>query len=354
MMALHNLKNKIVIYGAGMVGVSIYYALREIAPDCTIDNFIVSDKEGNPSEIDGIKVICLNEYSDRDVQVFIATPENYHAAIVKALQMNGFHQYICIDSDLEAQIMKYYYDRRHLFPSLSDLERGAEKPEVAIYIARFHKDQKLSSPKELPVWMSPIQAGAALTDIKIAEIRDDAGENISRKNVNYSELSAMYWLNKHIDKEYIGLFHYRRMLDISREDLFKLKNNQVDVILPYPTIYDPDIGEHHKRYIKDSDWEAMQRALEELAPEYAKAAPSIFAGRYFYNYNMLLARKEVFRQYCDWMFPILERTEELSVPKGSDRADRYIGYLGENLTTLFFIYHKNDFKIFHAGRKMLL
>lgn len=33
------------------------------------------------------------------------------------------------------------------------------------------------------------------------------------------------------------------------------------------------------------------------------------------------------------LFPILERTEQLSIPRGWERCDRYIGYLGENLMT---------------------
>ncbi|MCI8889418.1 MAG: DUF4422 domain-containing protein [Hungatella sp.] len=42
---------------------------------------------------------------------------------------------------------------------------------------------------------------------------------------------------------------------------------------------------------------------------------------------MFIAKEGIFRDYCDWLFPILRRTEELSSPKGWERADRYIGYL---------------------------
>ena len=82
--------------------------------------------------------------------------------------------------------------------------------------------------------------------------------------------------------------------------------------------------------------------------------PEIMAQPYFYNYNMFIARREVFSDFCGWLFPILERIEELSVPAGRQRADRYIGYLGENLTTLYFMYHKNHRKIAHVGRLMLV
>lgn len=68
----------------------------------------------------------------------------------------------------------------------------------------------------------------------------------------------------------MGLFHYRRFLDLTDDDLLHMKNENVDVVLPYPTVHEPDIREHHSRYIAESDWDAMLQALRELKREYAK------------------------------------------------------------------------------------
>lgn len=274
-----------------------------------------------------------------------------------------------------------------MFPILHSYTKGLERISLQVYMAKFYKDKPLQREYEIPEWIRTIQAGAALTDIHISDIRDDTGDNISAKNVNYSELSAMYWLGKHgtcgavggtgaaggngiaggigvasgngapsgcETKDYLGLFHYRRVLDVTEEDLYRIKNHDIDVVLPYPTIHYPSIDEHHKRYLRDSDWAAMVQALEEIAPGYAQKLGEVFSQPYFYNYNMFIARKHIFKEYCDWIFPILERVEELSIPKSSERADRYIGYLGESLTTLFFMYHRKSYKIAHTGRIMLV
>ena len=348
---------KIAIYGAQMVAVSIYYAMKALYPKLEVLAFVVSKMQGNPAMIDGVPVIPLEMYerkADKGHKILIAVPENFHAEISEGLKAKGFVNYICIDSVTEAEIMRRYYQENKYFELLSSTSKGEEKADLFVGMSKFHKDRQLNGSYAIPDYIHSVQAGAALTDTRVAEFEDDIGENISHKNVNYSELTALYWIGKHRSSEYMGLFHYRRMLDINEEDLFRLRENDIDVILPYPTVHYPNIQEHHKRYLKEQDWEAMLQALEELAPKYAEKLPEIFQKQFFYNYNMVIAKEKVFKDYCNWLFPILERTEELSTPKGSERADRYIGYLGENLTTLYFMVHADDLRIVHTGRRMLI
>ena len=142
------------------------------------------------------------------------------------------------------------------------------------------------------------------------------------------------------------------MLRFTNDDLLRLTDNDVDVVLPYPMPYEPSIHAHHERYLKESDWKAMLTALKELSPEYYESFDEILEQRYLYNYNVILAKKPILREYCEWLFPILERTEELSVPKGKNRRDRYIGYMGETLETLYFIKNAERLNIVHTECKL--
>ena len=125
-------------------------------------------------------------------------------------------------------------------------------------------------------------------------------------------------------------------------------------MLPYPMPYEPDIEEHHKRYLAEGDWQALLTALEEVHPEYAKAFSAVLCQQYLYNYNIILARKEVLADYCQWLFPVLERVEHLSEPKGWERKDRYIGYMGETLETLYFMYNRDKLEIVYTGCRFLV
>ena len=55
-------------------------------------------------------------------------------------------------------------------------------------------------------------------------LKDNTGDNISIKNNNYCELTALYWAAKNIkETEYshIGIFHYRRYLSFRSFNLFQ-------------------------------------------------------------------------------------------------------------------------------------
>lgn len=336
-------------------------AIRELYPECQLYGFIVKSLKGNPHQLAGFSVHELHTVIDKNMHILIATPENLHEVIVADLQYAGFSIYTCMNSQKESLLMERYYTKIGKFRSLHSFLTGNCEAKLHVYMARFHKDSILQKKFEKPDWLIPVQAGAALTELSLEKIADNQGENISIKNVNYSELTVLYWMWKNKLKEnskkkedYFGLCHYRRMLDIHRDDVWCLMNNQIDVILPFPLLHAPNILEHHTRYIKEEDWKAMYKALEELQPEYAGVFDEIFEQPYFYNYNIIIAKASVMEEYCSWLFPILERTEELSSPKGWERSDRYIGYLGENLLTLYFIYHGNDLKIAHVGCNMLL
>lgn len=345
------------IFGAKSLALGACMAIERLYPQYHVCGFVVSDLAGNPEILHGLPVMELSDIPEKAASIFIATPEDVQPKIAEYLQKNGFHSFQCMDSRTEAGLMGDYYASMDLFPGLTTSDMPGN---MHGYMAKFYKDRALTGKYEIPPWIQPIQVGAALTDQRVALKTDYPGDNISVKNVNYCELTALYWIWKNeMEKDpdpdsYYGLFHYRRLLDIKNGDMFHIRENGIDVILPYPTVCEPDISEHHERYVKKEDWEAMLQAVGELQPEYYVAFPEIFGQKYMYNYNIIFAKRDALIHYCKWLFPILERTEELSVPRGSERADRYIGYLGENLLTLYFMYNKDRLRIRHTGKVMLI
>ena len=353
-----------IIFGAQGIALGICKALQTLNWNNKVLGFAVTKKEYNHESLNNLPVLELKRLRDffrgknwEKVEFLIATPENVQPEIEESLEACGFLKYRRVPSEEYAAIMELYYARNSSFYLLRPLAMGSRKSFLRSLVALSEVDKTLRSSAAYRVWMEPIQVGATLGKRIIANLRDDMGENISYKNRNYSELTALYWLWKNRlrreggDHIYYGLMQYRRRLMISQDDLYRLEANEVDVVLPYPMIYEPDITAHPKRYLREADWQALLTALREIQPAYADAFPQILDQPYFYNYNIILGRKPVLEAYCNWLFPVLERVEELSEPKGKDRADRYIGYMGEMLETLYFMHNKKDLHIVHTGCK---
>lgn len=363
------MKKEIAIYGAQGMALGAYEAIQNLYPESVVRCFLVTEKGINEDTLARLPVRELKEFvSDlqenekESLEILIATPENVMSQIEESLDGTGLHCHIRLTSDLWAQLMSRHYAKCGKFIPLCELPVGCKPADIRVYMAKFYKDKPLQTNYQVPEWIVPVQVGAVLCEERITDILDCTGDNISEKNVNYSELTALYWAWKNgmdlnvrdSDKAYYGLCHYRRILELSEEDLLRLTDNHVDAVLPYPMPYEPCIDAHHERYLTKVDWEALLEALEECSPEYSSVFSDILKQRYMYNYNIMILRSPVFRTYCEWLFPILERTEQLSVPKGNERADRYIGYMGEILATLYFVANKKRLKITFAGCRFLI
>ncbi len=351
------------IFGAKSVAIGIIRAIRECCGGAKIKGCVVSSLEGNPVEIEGLKVQELktfsSQFSDEEkkgVRFLIATPDYVQEEICDTLKVFGFDNLLCIDSGKEEELMRQFYATKKIFRSLKDVDDLSEIPVKASVISICHNaDRRLRFHYENAPWVTNMQVGASLTDIRMHELTDMTGDNISDKNPVYCELTGLYWMWKNlIDKrrfdEYFGLYHYRRVLDINEEDLKRIAGDDVDVVLPYPMIHVPNIKEHHSRYTHEAEWGLLLEATRELAPEYMDAYEDIFGGEYFYNYNMFLAKGRIVDELCGWMFPIFFRLEELCKRSGIIPASRYIAYFGESMMTWFFMKNANKWNIAHTGR----
>lgn len=104
------------------------------------------------------------------------------------------------------------------------------RPLVKILVCYHKKDELFKNDILVPIHCGRKIAFENSKDGKITKeeynwllkntIGDDTGENISELNREVNEWSAIYWAWKNYDKlqnpEYIGLCHYRRLLDFSK------------------------------------------------------------------------------------------------------------------------------------------
>ena len=359
------------LYGAGLVAFEVANCLMGKPYRLKIDYCVVSSPEGSPDYVMGIPVVDLESAKrllHSNAVIIIATAEKYQASIQAALQEAGFSHVISLtfESDLWSDIRGNAYRAQRLAagrPYLTleeelgtvNLERGGQTapPEVRVYVARCHVDRPLLEDVSRYSWEIPIQAGAALTDQRICDVQDHTGDHISGKNGQYCELTALYWIWKNDGSEYAGLSHYRRHFELDTEMLQRLAISDIDVVLTVPILNVPSVREVYRHDHVERDWDVMLEAIRMLAAEYLPAAIELQNGTFYYGYNMLIARKQIFNHYCEWLFPILAYCEAHCGEKEDAYQKRYIGFLAERLLSVYFLHHESDYKIVHARKHFI-
>ena len=212
-------------------------------------------------------------------------------------------------------------------------------------------------------------------------VGDDTGDNISDKNRFYSECTAIYWAWKNYDKlgnpDYIGLMHYRRHF-IFNEEYYKSKEKNFeeriykltfencitqnyidkigltkdyiqracenhDIIVSKDTSFeisgDVNLRKDYAKNIegtKAKDFDLMVETVLKIYPSYENSLKKHINGYAKLSFNMFVMKKELFFEYCEFLFNILFYMEkQIDFSTYSTNGKRTLGYIAEILLTIF-------------------
>jgi hypothetical protein len=205
----------------------------------------------------------------------------------------------------------------------------------------------------------PIHVGKGIKNNDFGVIGDDTGDNISIKNQNFCELTALYWAWKNElfkDVEYCGLVHYRRYFDgndINLKDkriasqnelLIKLKN--CDVLVPKKRNYFiEDIKTHYSNAHYKKDLEEIRNILDEKYPEYLNDFDVFMEQTKIHLFNMFVMKSKDYYKYCEWLFDVLfELEKRIDISNYDSYQARVFGFLSERLFNVWLIHNKLNVK----------
>lgn len=194
----------------------------------------------------------------------------------------------------------------------------------------------------------PVQVGKAINKVKLPYLGDNNGKNISWKNANYCELTAMYWAWKNLKANYIGLAHYRRhfCIDPWYLGLAKKKRDHVmtsyksmkllanyDAILPKKRHYWIEtLMSHYEHTHQIKDLKETRRVIESFYPSYLNSFDKVMQRTSAHMFNMFIMRYDLFDAYCTWLFDVLKHLEDrIDISNYSPSEARVFGYISELL-----------------------
>lgn len=227
-------------------------------------------------------------------------------------------------------------------------------------------------------------------------VGDETGENISDRNRFYSECTALYWAWKNYERlgnpEYVGLMHYRRHFIFNDGYFVSKSKNKWENALSFINedfmdddyirnigLNDENIEHNCKNYdfvvvkdtkldlidgrnlredyantipgVKVKDFDLMVDIVKSDYPEYTQVLNEKLDGYAKNPYQMFIMKKEMFFEYCEFLFDVLFKIEnKMNFDEYSVNGKRTLGYLAEDLFT-FFVWKKEveGFNILKLG-----
>lgn len=206
--------------------------------------------------------------------------------------------------------------------------------KTEIYVAT-HKEYKMPNSS---IYI-PIHVGKKNSQKDFGYIGDDIGENISEKNSTYCELTALYWLWKNSNADVVGLVHYRRLFTDKKDNILngleiKTILNKFDMIVAKKrNYYIETVESHYSNAHFKNDLILLRGTLEEKDQVYFD---KLMKERKLHLYNMFICKKDLLNEYCEWLFPILEKLEvRIDTTAYDSYQKRVIGFLAERLLNIW-------------------
>lgn len=206
----------------------------------------------------------------------------------------------------------------------------------------------------IPAGRTPIFVGNG--DNRDNYISDATDDNISDRNKNYCELTALYWIWKNDKRsKFVSIEHYRRFF-MKRNNVLPIiyKDYEINKLLDkYDVVtsrlydYGPSVREYYRGWHFEEDLNAVERAIKQRYPEYAKTFTGVMDSHRIPMFNMMATDKEHFDSYCEWLFNLLfMASKDINLTGRTDFQQRAYGFLAERMMEVWIRY--NNLKVYRA------
>ena len=237
-------------------------------------------------------------------------------------------------------------------------------------IVATHKPYDM--PKD-PLYL-PVHVGSAMNPEKdFSYQKDDEGQNISKENPYFCELTGLYWAWKNLDADYLGLCHYRRYF--ASPSLLEAKilglparNNRLspasskahprlnkilsspeaakllkksDIIVPkLRKYYIETLYDHYAHTMHKKPLDLTRKIIKENYPNYLPAFDRLKTRRSGHMFNMFIMKRDRLDDYCEWLFDILfaleKEVKKQGIAKSYDAFHaRFYGRISELLLDVY-------------------
>ena len=195
---------------------------------------------------------------------------------------------------------------------------------------------------------------------------DNIGENISKLNPYFCELTGLYWMWKNLKADFLGLAHYRRHFCFKKKKAESMNGSrnsekckwksilsskearflckQYDVIVPFKRHYIIESLESHYAHTHYKEHlEKTREIIKAHYPQYLKSYDKELKKTSGYMFNMFIMRSDLVDEYCAFVFHVLfELDKRIDKSNYSAFQARYPGRVGEILFNVWLDKQKTE------------
>lgn len=238
---------------------------------------------------------------------------------------------------------------------LSNIGKMQKQEKNCIYVVG-HKAFQL--PVENPFYV-PLMVGQRSAEESSELLWDCTGNNIAEKNQRYNELTGLYWIWKNSKAPIVGICHYRRFFTTKYGKIRNILTGNYDCLLSEEQVIHElqmyDVILHNKTFtlegnrnqlcMQEKDDKAVKKSklrreildtadavFGQVYPQETKIYNHVMNRKYAHLLNVMICRRELLNQYCEWLFPLLFSIEkEIDRKFPNEPHERCMGLLGERL-----------------------
>lgn len=234
----------------------------------------------------------------------------------------------------------------------------ADRDGVKIIIATHKKYRMPDDGMYLPLHVGAEgKKSASGEPLELGYQKDNTGDNISKLNPYFCELTGLYWAWKNLGCEYLGLVHYRRHLcfvknkdkyaSILTYDELKPLLQRYSVIVPKKRrYYIESLYNHYAHTHYASHLDITRQIIDEHCHDYLASYDKVIRRSWGYMFNMMIMPKDLVDEYCSWLFDILfELQKRIDISSYSAFQKRLFGRVSEIIFNVWLDYQLQVGKI---------
>ncbi len=171
---------------------------------------------------------------------------------------------------------------------------------------------------------------------------------------HYGNVCGLYWIWKNVNYPYVGFSLTGKHLQPTAEQLQSFLASGADILLPESVRIKCPFQENYRSHFYCYDYRMLLTILKRDHPLYYQFTVEKLNPAYELCEAACIMKKEAFRKFCVWLFPILETCKAHIKDKRSIFQNRYLEYIADYLFYIYLEYNKKKLKLERCTDSVIL